>query len=134
MKRYLAVIGALCAITVTTIAALRITSDTWAVLVGILVGGLAATPMLMIVLVWASHREARGDGSFERSQPQFGVRPQPQRLHQPVRITVPPAQATTSDAYVEAEFYEYDEHERAHTPRATVVKSSTPSGYRVIGR
>lgn len=51
MLKYLAVVGALCAVALTVTVALMIGPTTWAVLLGIVFGGLASLPMLFVVVL-----------------------------------------------------------------------------------
>ncbi len=51
IKAYLLIVGALCAVALTVTVALRIPPDAWATLMGILFGGLASLPMMVVAVI-----------------------------------------------------------------------------------
>lgn len=71
MKQYLAVVGALCAVALTVTVALMIGPMVWSTLLGILFGGLASLPMLIVVLLLLDRRSGQPRPTVAPQQPNY---------------------------------------------------------------
>ncbi len=140
MKKYIALVGVLCAISLTVVVALRIEPGAWAVIAGIFFGGLASVPMCFIALMLLRHQAVAPVQQQPRYQPQPQViivrepalpRRQPQTYIQPT----PQLQyANDDEEYIEGDFYEYEQPTTAPRPAyGTHVVNQQPSSVRVIG-
>ena len=137
MKKYIAMVGALCAISLTVVVALRIEPGAWAVIAGIFFGGLASVPMCFIALMLLRHQSVAPTLQQPRYQPQPQViivrepalpRRQPQNYIQPT-----PQYANEEEDYIEGDFYEYEQPTAARPAYGTHVVSQQPTSVRVIG-
>ncbi len=140
MKKYIAIVGALCAVSLTVIVALRIDAGAWAVIAGIFFGGLASVPMCFIALMLLRHQPVAPlqhqphyqpqpqviivrEPALPRRQPQTSIHPAPQ-----------PQYADQDEQYIEGDFYEYEQPTAAPRPAyGTHVVNQQPTSVRVIG-
>jgi hypothetical protein len=140
MKKYIAIVSALCAVSLTVVVALRIAPEAWAVIAGIFFGGLASVPMCFIALMLLRHQPVASN------QPQPTYHPQPQVIivrepalprRQPqtyIQPTPQPQYADEDEEYIEGDFYEYGQPAAAPRPAyGTHVVNQQPTGVRIIG-
>ncbi len=140
MKKYIAMVGALCAVSLTIVVALRIEPGAWAVIAGIFFGGLASVPMCFIALMLLRHQVV----APTQSQPHYQPQPQliivreptlPRRQPQTSIHPAPQPQYNNEDEeYIEGDFYEYGQPAAGPRPAyGTHVVNQQPTSVRVIG-
>ncbi|PZS00104.1 MAG: hypothetical protein DLM69_06755 [Candidatus Chloroheliales bacterium] len=137
LKKYIAIIGALCAISLTVVVALRIAPEAWAVIAGIFFGGLASVPMCFIALMLLRRQPlAPMQPSAYQPQPQVIIMREPALPRRQPQSYIPPAPQPQyhDEDYVEGDYQEYEQP--AATPRpahGTQVVNQQPTSVRIIG-
>lgn len=139
MKKYFAIVGAICAVSLTVVVAFRIAPEAWAVIAGILFGGLASLPMGFIALMLLRRQPVAPIAQ----QPSYQPQPQviivrepalPRRQQQNYIPAAPPAYQYEDEDYVEGDYYEYEQPAAAPRPAyGTHIVNQQPTSVRVIG-
>lgn len=137
-KKYMAIVGGVCAVTLTLVVALRIAPEAWAVIAGILFGGLASVPMCFIAYMLVRRQSVAPTQPAYPQQPQVIImrddgtmlpRRQPQAY-----IPAPQYQQQYAEAdYVEGDYYEYEQPTTARPAYGTRIVNQQPNSVRVIG-
>jgi len=138
LKKYMAIVGALCAVSLTVVVALRIAPEAWAVIAGIFFGGLASVPMCFIALMLLRHQSLAPmqQRPTYQPQPQVIIMREPALPRRQPQSYIPPAPQPQyqDEDYVEGDYHEYEQPTAAPRPaHGTQVVNQQPTSVRIIG-
>ncbi len=136
MKKYIAIVGAICAVSLTIVVALRIAPEAWATIAGIFFGGLASVPMCFIALMLIRNQSGvRPAASGQPAPPQqIIIVREPTalpRYRQQQYVAAPSPYEYGDDEYIEGDYYEQPAAPRPQY--GTRLVNQPPTGARVIG-